>query len=122
MADSSEDNQDTKPIVLLDGSSYLFRAYYAMPDLTSAEGAPTGAVRGVISMIRRLSADYPGSLLVVVFDAPGKTFRDALYSDYKANRASMPEDLREQIEPIHEMMYMFYHLIYPHANSAYPNA
>ena len=104
MADSSEDNQDTKPIVLVDGSSYLFRAYYAMPDLTSAEGAPTGAVRGVISMIRRLTADYPGSLLVVVFDAPGKTFRDALYSDYKANRESMPEDLREQIDPIHQII------------------
>ena len=75
-----------------------------MPDLTSAEGAPTGAVRGVISMMRRLSADYPGSLFVVIFDAPGKTFRDALYSDYKANRESMPEDLREQIEPIHEII------------------
>ena len=75
-----------------------------MPDLTSAEGAPTGAVRGVISMIRRLSADYPGSLLVVVFDAPGKTFRDALFSDYKANRESMPEDLREQIDPIHQII------------------
>ena len=104
MADSGKDNHDTKPIVLVDGSSYLFRAYYAMPDLTSAEGAPTGAVRGVISMIRRLSADYPGSLLVVVFDAPGKTFRDALFSDYKANRESMPEDLREQIDPIHQII------------------
>ena len=104
MADTSKHNHDTKPIVLVDGSSYLFRAYYAMPDLTSADGAPTGAVRGVISMMRRLSADYPGSLLVVVFDAPGKTFRDALYSDYKANRESMPEDLREQIEPIHEII------------------
>ncbi|MFL2526142.1 MAG: DNA polymerase I [Candidatus Azotimanducaceae bacterium] len=104
MADTSNHNHDTKPIVLVDGSSYLFRAYYAMPDLTSAEGAPTGAVRGVISMMRRLSADYPGSLLVVIFDAPGKTFRDALYSDYKANRESMPEDLREQIEPIHQII------------------
>ena len=104
MADTSKYNHDTKPIVLVDGSSYLFRAYYAMPDLTSADGAPTGAVRGVISMMRRLSSDYPGSLLVVVFDAPGKTFRDALYSDYKANRESMPEDLREQIEPIHEII------------------
>jgi DNA polymerase-1 len=91
-----------KPVVLVDGSSYLFRAYYAMPELTTASGQPTGAVRGVISMIRKLAKDYAGSTLAVVFDAPGKTFRDEIYSEYKANRESMPDDLREQIAPIHE--------------------
>lgn len=92
------------PLVLVDGSSYLFRAYYALPDLTTAAGEPTGAIRGVISMIRKLAKDYPGSLVVVVFDAPGKTFRDDLYSEYKANRSSMPDDLREQIQPIHDLI------------------
>ena len=92
------------PLVLVDGSSYLFRAYYALPDLTTKAGEPTGAIRGVISMIRKLAKDYPGSLVVVVFDAPGKTFRDDLYSEYKANRSSMPEDLREQIQPIHDLI------------------
>ena len=104
LAKISKDNDPTKPIVLVDGSSYLFRAYYAMPELTSPNGHPTGAVRGVISMMRRLGRDYPGSLLVVVFDAPGKTFRDDLYSDYKANREAMPVDLKEQIEPIHDII------------------
>ena len=92
------------PLVLVDGSSYLFRAYYALPDLSNSSGHPTGAIRGVISMIRKLARDYPGSLVVVVFDAPGRTFRDDLYAEYKANRASMPEDLREQIAPIHELI------------------
>ncbi len=100
----NKDHDPTKPIVLVDGSSYLFRAYYAMPELTSPDGQPTGAIRGVISMMRRLGRDYPDSLLVVVFDAPGKTFRDDLYSDYKANREAMPADLREQIEPIHKII------------------
>ncbi len=90
--------------MLVDGSSYLFRAYYALPDLTTTAGEPTGAIRGVISMIRKLAKDYPGSLVVVVFDAPGKTFRDDLYSEYKANRSSMPDDLREQIQPIHDLI------------------
>ena len=92
------------PLVLVDGSSYLFRAYYALPDLTTKAGEPTGAIRGVISMLRKLAKDYPGSPVAVVFDAPGKTFRDELYSDYKANRSSMPEDLRDQIKPIHELI------------------
>jgi DNA polymerase-1 len=99
----SNDNATT-PVVLVDGSSYLFRAYYALPELTTSSGQPTGAVRGVISMIRKLAKDYAGSTLAVVFDAPGKTFRDELYSEYKANRESMPDDLREQIEPIHEII------------------
>ena len=92
------------PVVLVDGSSYLFRAYYALPDLSTSKGQPTGAIRGVISMLRRLVKDYPESPVVVVFDAPGKTFRDDLFEEYKANRESMPEDLREQIAPIHEII------------------
>ena len=96
--------ENQTPLVLVDGSSYLFRAYYALPDLSNSSGHPTGAIRGVISMIRKLARDYPDSLVAVVFDAPGKTFRDDLYSEYKANRASMPEDLREQIAPIHELI------------------
>jgi len=103
MADTSH-TEGQEPLVLVDGSSYLFRAYYALPDLTTTKGQPTGAVRGVISMLRKLAKDYPGSTLVVIFDAPGKTFRDDLYSEYKANRDSMPEDLREQIEPIHNII------------------
>ena len=92
------------PVVLVDGSSYLFRAYYALPDLSTSSGQPTGAVRGVIAMIRKLAKDYPGSMVVVVFDAPGKTFRDDMYDQYKANRESMPDDLRQQIQPIHEII------------------
>lgn len=92
------------PVVLVDGSSYLFRAFYALPDLRSTSGHPTGAIRGVISMLRRLAKDYPDSPLAVVFDAPGKTFRDDMYLEYKANRSAMPDDLREQIAPIHEMI------------------
>ena len=92
------------PVVLVDGSSYLFRAFYALPDLRSTDGHPTGAIRGVISMLRRLAKDYPKSPLAVVFDAPGRTFRDDLYAEYKANRSAMPEDLSEQIAPIHAMI------------------
>lgn len=92
------------PVVLVDGSSYLFRAFYALPDLRSTDGHPTGAIRGVISMLRRLAKDYPQSPLAVVFDAPGRTFRDDLYAEYKANRSAMPDDLREQIAPIHAMI------------------
>ncbi|RPG45267.1 MAG: DNA polymerase I [Gammaproteobacteria bacterium TMED134] len=95
---------DASPLILVDGSSYLFRAYYALPDLRSSDGHPTGAIRGVISMLRRLQKEYPKGTIAVVFDAPGKTFRDDLYGEYKANRSSMPEDLREQIEPIHSII------------------
>ena len=90
--------------MLVDGSSYLFRAFYALPDLATQAGEPTGAIRGVISMIRKLAKDYPGSPVAVVFDAPGKTFRDDMYSEYKANRSSMPDELREQIQPIHDLI------------------
>jgi DNA polymerase-1 len=92
------------PLVLVDGSSYLYRAFHAMPSLTTSGGANTGAVRGVISMLRRLQKDYPDSTIAVVFDAKGKTFRDDLYDQYKANRPPMPEELREQVEPIHSIV------------------
>ena len=91
-----------KTLLLVDGSSYLYRAFHALPDLRSPDGAPTGALYGVISMLRRLRHDYPASYVACVFDAKGKTFRDDLYQDYKANRAAMPDDLVAQIEPIHE--------------------
>ncbi|MBT3620183.1 MAG: DNA polymerase I [Porticoccaceae bacterium] len=92
------------PLILVDGSSYLYRAFHALPPLTNSKGLPTGAVKGVINMMRRLQKDYPESTLVVVFDAKGKTFRDDMYSKYKANRPPMPDDLRLQIEPIHNII------------------
>ena len=96
--------QKTPPVVLVDGSSYLFRAYHALPPLMTSKNHPTGAIKGVIAMIRRLDQDFPGSKVVVVFDAKGKTFRHDLYKEYKANRPPMPEDLAVQIEPIHQMV------------------
>ena len=92
------------PLILVDGSSYLYRAFHALPPLTNSKGKPTGAVKGVINMMRRLQKDYPQSTHVVVFDAKGKTFRDEIYSDYKAHRPPMPDDLRLQIEPIHKII------------------
>ena len=91
-------------MVLVDGSSYLFRAFHALPNLMSTKGANTGAIKGVVAMIKKLVLDYPGSAIVVVFDAKGDTFRNELYPEYKANRAKMPDDLREQIAPIHEII------------------
>ncbi|MDO9422282.1 MAG: DNA polymerase I [Herminiimonas sp.] len=91
-----------KTLLLVDGSSYLYRAFHALPDLRGPEGAPTGAIYGMINMLRRLRKDYPSAYMACVFDAKGKTFRDDLYAEYKAQRASMPEDLARQIEPIHE--------------------
>ncbi|HEV8077072.1 MAG TPA: 5'-3' exonuclease H3TH domain-containing protein [Marinobacter sp.] len=96
--------QNPPPVVLVDGSSYLFRAYHALPPLVTSKNHPTGAIKGVISMIRRLDLDFPGSKIVVVFDAKGKTFRNDLYADYKANRPPMPEDLAVQIKPIHQIV------------------
>ena len=90
-----------KTLLLLDGSSYLYRAFHALPDLRTAAGEPTGALRGFISMLRTLRQQVPTDYLACVFDAKGKTFRDDLYPEYKANRAAMPEDLVRQIEPIH---------------------
>ena len=91
-----------KTLLLVDGSSYLYRAFHAMPDLRNATGAPTGAIYGMINMLRRLRVDYPAAYIACVFDAKGKTFRDDLYPQYKAQRAAMPDDLAKQIEPIHE--------------------
>ncbi|MCK9510490.1 MAG: DNA polymerase I [Pigmentiphaga sp.] len=90
-----------KTLLLVDGSSYLYRAYHAMPDLRNADGEPTGALYGVINMMRRLALDHTADWLACVFDARGPTFRDELYPDYKANRDAMPDDLARQIEPIH---------------------
>ena len=89
-------------LLLVDGSSYLYRAFHALPDLRSPEGHPTGAMHGMVNMLRRLRQDYPAAYIACVFDAKGKTFRDDMYPEYKATRASMPDDLRLQIEPIHE--------------------
>ena len=91
-------------VVLVDGSSYLFRAYHALPPLLSSKGQATGAIKGVISMIRKLIAEYPDSHIAVVFDAKGKTFRNEIYEDYKANRPPMPDELRSQIAPIHNIV------------------
>ena len=91
-----------KTLLLVDGSSYLYRAYHALPDLRGPGGVPTGALRGVVSMLRLLREQYPAALGACVFDAKGKTFRDDWYAEYKANRSSMPPDLALQIEPIHE--------------------
>ena len=97
-------SEDKDPIILVDGSSYLYRAYHALPPLTTSKDQPTGAIKGVISMIKRIRIDHPDSPLAVVFDAKGKTFRNDMYSDYKANRPPMPEDLVQQIEPIHRII------------------
>ena len=99
---------NTKTLVLVDGSSYLYRAFHAMPDLRAVPGDPasaaTGAIRGMINMLQALKKEVPADYAACVFDASGPTFRDALYPDYKANRAPMPDDLRAQIEPIHEVV------------------
>jgi len=92
------------PLVLVDGSSYLYRAYHALPPLTNSKGQPTGAVKGVINMMRRLIKDYPESQIAVIFDAKGKTFRDDMYAEYKANRPPMPDDLRPQVQPIFDIV------------------
>jgi len=97
-------NSTAKPTILVDGSSYLFRAYHALPPLLSSKGHPTGAIKGVVNMIRRLQQDYIGSKIIVIFDAKGKNFRHEMYPEYKANRPPMPDDLRCQIEPIHQII------------------
>ena len=97
-------SEEKDPIILVDGSSYLYRAYHALPPLTTSKNQPTGAIKGVISMIKRVLIDHPDSPLAVVFDAKGKTFRHDMYSEYKANRPPMPEDLVQQIEPIHRII------------------
>jgi DNA polymerase-1 len=91
-------------LLLVDGSSYLYRAYHALPDLRNPAGEPTGATRGMVAMLKKLREQYPSAHAACVFDAKGKTFRDDWYAEYKANRAAMPEDLTKQIEPIHEVV------------------
>lgn len=92
------------PLILVDGSSYLYRAFHAMPSLTNSQGQPTGAVYGVLNMLRRLITDYRPSYMAVIFDAKGKTFRDELYTEYKAHRPTMPTELQSQIEPLHAII------------------
>ena len=92
------------PLLLVDGSSYLYRAFHALPPLSNAQGEPTGAIYGVINMLRSLLADYGPELIAVVFDARGKTFRDDLFAQYKANRPPMPDELAEQVEPLHALV------------------
>lgn len=92
------------PLILVDGSSYLYRAYHAFPPLTNSAGQPTGAMYGVLNMLRSLILQYRPSHVAVVFDAKGKTFRDELFESYKSHRPPMPDDLREQIAPLHEMV------------------
>ncbi|WP_159874721.1 DNA polymerase I [Aquitalea denitrificans] len=93
-----------KTLLLIDGSSYLYRAFHAMPDLRSPDGRPTGAVYGMVNMLRRLEKEVQFDYSACVFDAKGKTFRDELYPEYKANRPSMPEELAAQIKPVHEVV------------------
>ena len=104
MNQQTHQEQPNPPYILVDGSSYLYRAFHALPSLSTADGQPTWVVRGVISMLRRLQATYPGSSLVVIFDAKGKTFRNDIYPDYKAHRPPMPDELREQIAPLHAVI------------------
>jgi DNA polymerase-1 len=92
------------PVVLVDGSSYLSRAYHAMPPLNNSKGMPTGAIKGVVNMMRSLAKDYADANIVVVFDAKGPTFRNEMYAEYKAHRPPMPDDMRPQIEPIHQII------------------
>jgi DNA polymerase I len=100
----NHDASNTPDLILVDGSSYLYRAFHALPPLSTASGRPTGAVRGVIAMLRKMCQQYPGTPVVVVFDASGKTFRDELFAEYKAHRPPMPDDLRAQIEPVHAIV------------------
>ena len=97
-------SENTPPLILVDGSSYLFRAFHAMPPLNNAQGEPTGAIFGVANMLRRLINEYSPTQMAVVFDAKGKTFRHEMYDEYKANRPPMPDELRCQIEPLHHLI------------------
>ena len=95
---------DPNELVLVDGSSYLYRAFHALPPLVTSRGQPTGAVKGVINMIRALMKSCGHSNIAIVFDAKGKTFRNDIFEEYKAHRPPMPDDLRSQIEPIHQII------------------
>jgi len=100
----SKKDSEKQPLVLVDGSSYLYRAFHAMPGLSNSSGEPTGAVYGVTNMLRKLLADYDPQYIAVVFDAKGKTFRNDLYPEYKANRPPMPEELRPQVSLVHKIV------------------
>lgn len=104
---TTQDSDNTKsPLILVDGSSYLFRAYHVpyLQALSTADGQPTGAITGVLNMLRSLKKDYPTGNIIAIFDAKGKTFRNDMYPEYKANRPPMPDDLRSQIAPLHEII------------------
>ena len=101
---AKSDTATDSPVILVDGSAYLYRAFHAMPPLSNAKGQPTGAIYGVVNMLRKLVADYQPGIMVVIFDASGKTFRDDIYTEYKANRARMPDDMRSQIKPLYEVV------------------
>ncbi|MDY7025822.1 MAG: DNA polymerase I [Pseudomonadota bacterium] len=94
----------SKQLILVDGSSYLYRAYHALPPLSNSQGMATGAIKGVMNMLNRLQKDYTFDYFAVVFDAKGKTFRDELFEQYKSHRPPMPDDLREQIKPLHDLI------------------
>ncbi len=104
MTDKTTDKAECPQLVLVDGSSYLYRAFHVMNDLSNEAGQPTGAVYGVINMLRSLMREYPSPYLAVVFDAKGKTFRHRMYPEYKSHRPPMPDDLRQQIEPLHALI------------------
>src|SRR3954469_5818836 len=93
-------NNPEKTLLLVDGSSYLYRAFHALPELRNAKGEPTGAIYGVLNMLRKLAADYKSQARACVFDARGKTFRDEQYPQYKATRTAMPDRLSAQVEPL----------------------
>lgn len=97
-------HNEIKPLILVDGSSYLYRAYHALPALMNSKGQPSGAIYGIINMLKRLLNDYQPEYMAVVFDAKGKTFRDDIFAEYKATRQAMPEELAAQIAPIHEII------------------
>ena len=99
-----ESTADTDSVILIDGSSYVYRAYHALPPLTTSSGHPTGAVRGVTTMVMRILEDHPNSPIGMIFDAKGDTFRHEMYDEYKANRPPMPDDLRPQIQPIYDIV------------------
>jgi len=93
---------ETRTLVLVDGSSYLYRAFHALPPLSNSKGEPTGAVLGVLNMLAKLEKEFAPALIGVVFDAPGRTFRDEIFAEYKAHRPPMPDDLRSQVLPLIE--------------------
>ena len=105
-ATSPDANNTQSPLILVDGSSYLFRAYHVpyLQALSTADGQPTGAITGVLNMLRSLKKDYPNGNIIAIFDAKGKTFRNDMYPEYKANLPPMPYDLRTQIAPLHEII------------------